>query len=131
MAALNTINVLGGTGVSTSASGNTILINAGAPTFTPGSVIFAGATGALSQDNPNFIYDSVNHRLGIGGAIVPTNTLTVHGSSYFDGNISQVGTGDTVALAATTIQFWSFGTGIAHISSVGNLSSSAIALASI
>lgn len=43
----------------------------GAPTFfapTLGSILFAGTSGVLSQDNSNFFYDSTNKRLGIGTA---------------------------------------------------------------
>jgi hypothetical protein len=42
----------GGTGVNTS--------------LTAGSVVFAGASGAYSQDNANFFWDNANDRLGIG-----------------------------------------------------------------
>ncbi len=35
--------------------------------FTAGSVIFAGATGKLSQDNTNLFWDATNHRFSIGG----------------------------------------------------------------
>jgi hypothetical protein len=35
---------------------------------TSGSVLFAGASGALSQDNANFFWDDSNNRLGIGTA---------------------------------------------------------------
>jgi hypothetical protein len=39
-------------------------IGSGTPTtFSSGSVIFAGTTGALSQDNASFFYDQANHRL--------------------------------------------------------------------
>lgn len=38
----------------------------GATSFIQGSVIFAGAGGVLSQDNPNFFWDDTNNRLGIG-----------------------------------------------------------------
>ncbi|PIR72190.1 MAG: hypothetical protein COU42_02085, partial [Candidatus Nealsonbacteria bacterium CG10_big_fil_rev_8_21_14_0_10_36_24] len=42
---------------------------AGAPTWfapTAGSVVFAGASGILAQDNSNFFWDDTNDRLGIG-----------------------------------------------------------------
>jgi hypothetical protein len=32
--------------------------------FTVGSVVYAGASGAYSQDNSNFFWDAANHRLG-------------------------------------------------------------------
>lgn len=35
---------------------------------TEGSVLFAGASGALAQDNANLFWDDTNNRLGIGGA---------------------------------------------------------------
>jgi hypothetical protein len=41
----------------------------GAPTFfapTAGSIIFAGTSGILQQDNANFFWDDTNNRLGIG-----------------------------------------------------------------
>jgi hypothetical protein len=44
--------------------------------FTPGSVIFAGATGTLSEDNPNFFWDDTNNRLGIG-TNAPVNTVHI------------------------------------------------------
>lgn len=44
--------------------------------FTPGSVIFMGAT-ALSEDNPNLFYDDTNNRLGIRSAATPRSALTI------------------------------------------------------
>ncbi len=32
---------------------------------TPGSVLFVDASGNLGQDNANFFYDTINHRLGV------------------------------------------------------------------
>jgi hypothetical protein len=43
-----------------------------------GSVFFSGGGSVVSQDNANFFYDSVNHRLGIGTS-VPDYPLTVIG----------------------------------------------------
>lgn len=37
-------------------------------TMTAGSVLFAGTSGLLSQDNSNFFWDDTNNRLGIGTA---------------------------------------------------------------
>lgn len=48
--------------------------------FTAGSVIFAGSTGTLAQDNANFFWDDTNNRLGIGLA-TPLHPLHVRGSS--------------------------------------------------
>ena len=52
----------------------------GASAFTQGSVIFAGASGVLSQDNAQFFWDDTNHRLGIGTA-TPTNQLSFSGQA--------------------------------------------------
>lgn len=50
--------------------------------FTQGSVVYAGAGGALSQDNTNFFYDAATQRLGIGDA-TPTAQLTVGAGDKF------------------------------------------------
>ncbi len=49
--------------------------------FTTGSVIFAGASGLLSQKNAKFFWDDTNERLGIGTA-VPEAKLDVNGGIY-------------------------------------------------
>ena len=46
--------------------------------FTQGSVIFAGPSGVLAQDNTNFFWDAINHRLGIGTA-TPSSSVEIHG----------------------------------------------------
>ncbi len=47
--------------------------------FTPGSVVFAGASGVYSQDNVNFFWDNTNKRLGIGKSN-PSTALDVNGT---------------------------------------------------
>ena len=47
--------------------------------LTQGSVVFAGAAGAYSQDNANAFWDATNHRLGLGTA-TPNTTLDVAGA---------------------------------------------------
>ena len=44
---------------------------------TEGSVLFAGASGVLAQDNANFFWDDTNNRLGIGTTI-PSNDLHLY-----------------------------------------------------
>lgn len=56
---------------------------------TAGSVIFAGASGALSQNNANFFWDNTNTRLGLGNA-APARLLDVSGASFFRGSIRYV-----------------------------------------
>jgi len=51
----------------------------GSPTWfapTAGSILFAGASGVLAQDNANFFWDNTNKRLGIG-TTSPTVPLTI------------------------------------------------------
>ena len=55
---------------------------------TQGSVLFAGASGVLQQDNANFFWDDTNNRLGIG-TTTPENDLHINRS--FNGiTIAQV-----------------------------------------
>ncbi|GIV53724.1 MAG: hypothetical protein KatS3mg039_0242 [Candidatus Kapaibacterium sp.] len=55
--------------------------NATVTSLTPGSVVFAGTGGALSQNNANFFWDNTNTRLGIG-TNAPSHRLHVHAPSY-------------------------------------------------
>jgi len=48
--------------------------------LTAGSVIFAGTSGVISQDNTNFFYTNADDSLGVGPAAA-TNSVTVGGSS--------------------------------------------------
>lgn len=66
--------------------------------LTPGSVAFAGAGGALSQDNAAFFWDATNDRLGIGTGS-PLDRLHVVGSagatgSYASGSNLLIDSGD-------------------------------------
>ncbi|MHA2266055.1 MAG: hypothetical protein ACXAEN_26985, partial [Candidatus Thorarchaeota archaeon] len=53
------------------------------PTFTPGSVIFAGSEGQLSEDNSNLFWDDTNDRFGVG-TNTPNNTIQVANLINFD-----------------------------------------------
>jgi hypothetical protein len=75
---------------------------------TAGSVLFAGVSGVLAQDNANFFWDDTNNRLGIGSTTLgsslqvngnaaigysastaaPTNGLAVAGTSTFGDNLT-------------------------------------------
>jgi hypothetical protein len=71
------------------------------PTFSSGSVLFAGTNGLVSQDNTNFFWDDANNRLGIGtsslqGALhvnsdttAATNALVITrtGVAFADANV--------------------------------------------
>jgi hypothetical protein len=46
--------------------GSSISVGSTIGSATAGSVLFAGASGALTQDNANFYFDDTNNRLGLG-----------------------------------------------------------------
>ena len=72
----NTLSVSNETGTGALVFANSPAFS-GTPTFstmTPGSILFAGTSGILSQDNANFLWDEANHQLQIGN------------SAGFDGN---------------------------------------------
>lgn len=88
-------------------------INTGAsPTFsgltlssmTAGSVLFAGTSGAITQDNTNFFWDDTNNRLGIGTS-TPTTKLQVVGG----GTATLSGTPEILNLHGTSSQDLAFG----------------------
>lgn len=54
--------------------------------LTPGSVLFAGPSGVISEDNPNLFWDNANNRLGVATS-VPQDTLHVNGTSRFNGRV--------------------------------------------
>ncbi len=62
----------------------TIWVPAGSAVATPGSVSFAGSTGAPAEDNGVFFYDDANNRLGIG-TNTPTETLEINGDINVSG----------------------------------------------
>lgn len=51
---------------SISSSGGNMAIDGAITGATAGSVLFAGVSGVLQQDNANFFWDNTNNRLGIG-----------------------------------------------------------------
>lgn len=59
-------------------------VNATLSGKTPGSVIFAGTGGVLSESNANLFWDNTNGRLGLG-TNAPTRRLDVNGTSLFRG----------------------------------------------
>jgi hypothetical protein len=66
--------------------------------LTLGSVLFAGAAGLVTQDNPSFFWDDTNNRLGLN-TVTPSNTLDVH----FAGSGSSIGINNTAGNAATIV----------------------------
>lgn len=70
------VNLNGDTTVS---AGKTLTIT----DMTPGSILFAGTNGVVSQKNSNLFWDNTNNRLGIG-TTTPTNALTFGAGSTID-----------------------------------------------
>jgi hypothetical protein len=68
-----------------------------ATAFTQGSVHFAGASGAFSQDNTNFFWDNTNKRLGLG-VTTPSKRLSITSSTSQDGVYIQTTTFPEVRL---------------------------------
>ena len=87
-------------------------------TFTLGSVLFAGTSGLVSQDNANLFWDNSANRLGIGNA-APSVTLDVTGSLAVSGN-STLGdaVGDTLTINAGT---WTIGSNYTATRAAGAL----------
>lgn len=65
-------------------SASPTFVNATLSGKTAGSVIFAGTSGVLSQDNATFFWDTTNKRLGLG-TNAPSRRLDVNGTSLFRG----------------------------------------------
>ena len=68
------------------------------PYLSTGSVLFAGATDNIAEDNTNFFWDNTNKRLGIG-INAPTNRLEVQGGDVRFANALLVGTAGTTGFA--------------------------------
>lgn len=93
--------------------------------FTAGSLVFAGAAGAYSQNNADLFWDNTNYRLGIG-TTVPATALDVRGNGSFGQTLA---TGTSVSTADTALLLGGnrTGTGNSYVSLFANGSSSASA----
>lgn len=106
------------------------------PTFTPGSVLFAGVGGVVSEDNANFFWDDALNRLGVGTAspltdlhmnradappiLTLSRTDATIGNGASLGNIRAEGTGGGSLFESSSINFvatetWTAGTGASEI----------------
>ncbi len=68
--------------------------------YTEGSVLFAGTSGVLTQDNTNFFFDNATNSLGLGDA-TPDATLDVVGNQII--TYTGTGSGGVQAINATLI----------------------------
>src|SRR5579864_9551078 len=85
-AAISTLSTLTVSGPATFSGSTTIAgltVTGLNPGLTLGSVAFQGASG-LSQDNSNFFYDSINHRLALG-TTTPSQLLSIAGNLRLTG----------------------------------------------
>ena len=82
--------------------GGSMAIGGAITSATAGSVLFAGTSGVLQQDNANLFWDDTNNRLGIGTAI-PTATLQVNNSVV--GNTLLINGASSSALLFNTDSF--------------------------
>ena len=92
------------------AAGGSMAIGGSITSATAGSVLFAGTSGVLQQDNANFFWDDSNNRLGIG-TTSPNFPLTLDKSSSYtlgllNSNIGTIGqyTGLTFGYTGTSYQ---------------------------
>ena len=60
---------------------------------TTGSILFAGASGELAQNNSNLFWDDLNGRLGVG-TVVPWSQLDIVGSTNSNGTLRVKGSGE-------------------------------------
>lgn len=67
-------------------SASPTFVNATLSGKTPGSVLFAGASGIIQQDNASLFFDDANNRLGLL-TTTPTRTLDVNGATLHRGAI--------------------------------------------
>ena len=91
--------------------GGSMAIGGGITSATAGSVLFAGTSGVLQQDNANFFWDDTNNRLGIGTA-TPTARLDIQGTTATDGG--QLGSELTTTGSGTNWAGSGFATGYTH-----------------
>ncbi len=95
------------TGAQTIAGAKTFSSSATFSAYTSGSVPYISTGGLLAQDNANFFYDGINHRLGLG-TTSPSAFIHVLGTTeqlrlgYDASNYGSFTTGNTGGLTVTT-----------------------------
>ena len=70
--------------------------------YTAGSVLFAGNSGIISQDNTNIYFDDANNRLGLA-TTAPQQTLHVKGKTELEGGGVTANLADQIVFAASTV----------------------------
>jgi hypothetical protein len=62
-------------------NGSTTNVGISITTLTPGSILFSGTGGLISQDNTNLFWDDANNFLGIGPTGGPSALLDIHSAT--------------------------------------------------
>lgn len=117
--ASQTVRGVVSTGLQTFAGSKTFSSTPTFSTMTPGSILFAGPAGVLTQDNPNLFWDDTNNRLGIATSS-PAYRLDVTGDINTSGVIrtpfirfQNTSIGIDITAGAVTIPGGNFGIGAA------------------
>ena len=85
-----------------SGGGSGMAIGGSITSATAGSILYAGASGVLAQDNANFYYDYTNARLGIGTATLGSK-LQVNGNAAIGYSVSTAAPTNGLAVAGNAI----------------------------
>lgn len=117
-----TDNGTGSVTIDASGGGAGMAIGGSITSATEGSVLFAGASGVLAQDNANFFWDNTNNRLGLG-TTSPTEALDVNGNIhlYESGLVKWSGLTDTSIAGLNWFRSGSFGSRLRIDGSNGDL----------
>jgi hypothetical protein len=70
--------------------------------FIPGSIIFAGPTGQLDEDNPSLFYNKTTKRIGLG-TVTPLTSFSIGPVSAALGTTSMTNLGLSISRAGTTV----------------------------
>jgi len=110
---LGSLNVYNGTSwiALGAGGGGSMAIGGSITSATAGSVLFAGTSGVLAQDNANFFWDDTNNRLGIGTAS-PTNELSLVGSMSINTSGQSTTISNYKSAGSTGFNIWIGGGGL-------------------
>lgn len=104
-----------------SGGGGSMAIGAVITSATAGSVLYAGTSGILAQDNAHFFWDETDKRLGIG-TTTPAFALSVHDNTASNSN-------DVLEVCNTSVDgystIWYTASDASHVMSLGHANASA------
>lgn len=98
--------------------------------LTSGSIVFAGAGGALSEDTSNLVWDNTNNRLGVNTS-TPTASLEIVGNIRLESTGTDVNDSPVIMFGTNTItannfgsSYYQFSKNIAQTANTGGTSNS-------